>query len=464
LIRVNVIPVHIVEATVERRTQVAQVGPQRIGSEVIMSSQGAKGRTLDAAAIKRQFPGLADSHLHYLDSAATAQVPSSVLEALRHFETTARANVHGEVHRLARAAIAAYDEARARVARFLHARSPSEIVFTSGATAAINLLAHSYGARLREGDEVVISLLEHHSNMLPWRDLAERRGIVVRMLPMTEDGRLDLGWLESEIGRRCKLIALTHCSNVTGAITDVGRVVAAARAAGAVVMLDGAQRAPHGPVDVQALDVDFYAFAGHKCYGPTGIGVLWGRRELLEEMPPFMTGGQMIESVTLEEVRYARPPRRFEAGTPPIAGAIGLGAALDWMATLDWRAVRSHELRLTRRLLEGLQRLDGVRVIGPGDTHDRRGVVSFHMAGIPPAEVCRVLDLRHGVAMRSGYHCAQPLVAAFGVAGVARASLAPYNDDTDVDALLEGVEELVRQPSAVAAAAKPAERRVPSEG
>ena len=459
MIRVNVIKGDIVEAIVVGSAQAPQASPQWSGSEVIMSSQGAKDRALDAAAIKRQFPGLADAQLHYLDSAATAQVPACVLEALYRFETTARANVHGEVHRLARAAITAYDEARARVARFLHARSPAEIVFTSGATAAINLLAHSYGARLCEGDEVLISLLEHHSNMLPWRQLAERRGIVVRMLPMTEDGRLDLGWLESEIGPRCKLVALTHCSNVTGAITNVGRVVAAARSAGAVVMLDGAQRAPHGPVDVQALGIDFYAFAGHKCYGPTGIGVLWGRRELLEEMPPFMVGGQMIESVTLDEVRYARPPRRFEAGTPPIAGAIGLGAALDWMATLDWRAVRSHELRLTRRLLDGLAHLEGVRVIGPGDTHDRRGVVSFHLAGIPAAEVCRVLDLRHGVAMRSGYHCAQPLVAAFGVAGVARASLGPYSDDADVDALLAGVEELVRQPSLVAAAAKPAPKR-----
>jgi cysteine desulfurase/selenocysteine lyase len=397
----------------------------------------------DVAALKRDFPALTDPRLHYLDNAATAQVPEAVLLALLRFQTLGRANVHGGVHRLARAAVTAYDEARASVARFLHARAPSEIVFTYGATSAINLLAHSFGALLAPGDEVMISILEHHSNMLPWRQLAERRGVVLRVLPMTPEGRLDLDWLESELTRRCKLVALTHCSNVTGALTDAGRVVAAARAVGAKIMLDGAQRLPHGPVDVQALDIDFYAFSGHKCYGPTGIGALWGRGELLAGMPPFMTGGQMIREVTLESVTYAEPPRRFEAGTPPIEGALGLGAALNWMSTLDWRAVRGHETRLTRQLLDGLAALPGVRVLGPLDTHDRRGVVSFHVEGRTPDEVCRALD-QDGVALRGGYHCAEPLVRAFGVPGAARASLAPYNTETDVDALLEGLERLIR--------------------
>jgi len=289
-----------------------------------------------------------------------------------------------------------------------------------------------------------LSVLEHHSNLVPWQKLAERRGVVLRFLPMTGDGRLELDWLDSEFTDRCRLVALTHCSNVTGAMTDVARVVAAAGVVGAKVMLDGAQRAPHGPVDVRSLGVDFYAFSGHKTYGPTGIGVLWGRRELLAAMPPFMTGGQMIDQVTLTDASFRAPPRRFEAGTPPIAAAVGLGAALDFMQALDWRAIQNHELRLTRRLLDGLAAIRGVRVLGPADTHDRRGVVSFAVKGFSAEEVCRHLD-RHGVALRGGYHCAQPLLRAFGVDGAARASLAPYSLDDDVDALFTGLEDLMRQ-------------------
>lgn len=398
----------------------------------------------DAAAIKREFPGLADSRLHYLDNAATAQMPEVVLGALRRFEVEARANVHEGAHRLARAATAAYDEARSRAARFLHAYSVEEIVFTYGTTSSINLLAFSFGELLKPGDEILLSVLEHHSNLVPWQKLAERRGVVLRFLPMTGDGRLDLDWLDSELTERCRLIALTHCSNVTGAMTDVARVVAAARVVGAKVMLDGAQRTPHGPVDVRKLGVDFYAFSGHKTYGPTGIGVLWGRRDLLAAMPPFMTGGQMIDQVTLADASFRAPPRRFEAGTPPIAAAVGLGAALDFMQALDWRAIQNHELRLTRRLLDGLAAAKGVRVLGPADTHDRRGVVAFTVEGFPAEEVCRHLD-SHGVALRGGYHCAQPLLRAFGVDGAARASLAPYSLDDDVDALFGGLEDLMRQ-------------------
>ena len=238
----------------------------------------------DAVALKREFPGLADPGLHYLDNAATAQMPEVVLSALRRFELDARANVHEGAHRRARAATAAYDDARGRAARFLHAQSTQEVVFTYGATSSINLLAHSWGGLLEPGDEILLSILEHHSNLVPWQKLAERVGVVLRFLPMTGDGRLDLNGLESELTDRCRLVALTHCSNVTGALTDVSRVVAAARAVGAKVMLDGAQRAPHGPLDVRALDVDFYAFSGHKTYGPTGIGVLWGRRGILGQL------------------------------------------------------------------------------------------------------------------------------------------------------------------------------------
>jgi cysteine desulfurase / selenocysteine lyase len=401
-------------------------------------------RGFDAAVIKREFPGLADTGLHYLDNAATAQMPEVVLGALRRFEVEARANVHEGAHRRARAATAAYDEARSRVAWFLNAYAAEEILFTYGATSSINLAAFSFGALLKPGDEILLSVLEHHSNLVPWQKLAERRGIVLRFLPMTADGRLELDWLESELTDRCRLVALTHCSNVTGAMTDVARVVAAARRIGARVLLDGAQRTPHGPVDVRKLGVDFYAFSGHKTYGPTGIGVLWGRRDLLAAMPPFMTGGQMIDQVTLADASFRAPPRRFEAGTPPIAAAVGLGAAVDFMQALDWRAIQSHELRLTRRLLDGLAAVRGARVLGPLDTQDRRGVVSFAIEGFSAEEICRHLD-GHGVALRGGYHCAQPLLRAFGVDGAARASLAPYSLDDDVDALLAGLEDLLRQ-------------------
>jgi cysteine desulfurase/selenocysteine lyase len=408
-----------------------------------MRSDGVPNRAFDPAALKREFPGLAAPGLHYLDSAATAQMPEAVLDALRRFEIEARANVHEGLHARARAATEAYNQARARVARFLSARSADEIVFTYGATSAINLLAYSFGSGLARGDEVLVSMLEHHSNLVPWQQLAERQGVVLRFLPITPEGRLDLARLPSELTERCRLVALTHCSNVTGALTDVAPVVAAARAVGAKVMLDGAQRAPHGPVDVQGLGIDFYAFSGHKTFGPTGIGVLWGRREWLEAMPPFMTGGQMIAEVTPAHTKFRAPPRRFEAGTPPIAAAVGLGAALDWMQPLDWRAIQEHELRLTRRLLDGLGALAGARVLGPLDLKDRRGVVTFVIEGIPAERICRHLDT-HGVALRGGHHCAQPLVRSFGVEGAARASLAPYSLDEDIDALLAGLEELVR--------------------
>ena len=404
--------------------------------------------SFDAAALKREFPGLADPNLHYLDSAATAQVPGVVLDALRSFEIAARANVHDSAHARGRAATHAYHEARMRTARFLSAES-DEIIFTYGATSSINLLAYSFGERLGPGDEILVSVLEHHSNLVPWQGVAARRGAVLRCLPATADGRLDLDRLESMLTQRCRLVALTHCSNVTGAITDVKRVVAAARAVGAKVMLDGAQAAPHGPLDVRALDVDFYAFSGHKTYGPTGIGVLWGRRELLAELPPFMTGGQMIERVDLTAATFRPPPRRFEAGTPPIGAAIGLGAALSWMVALDWDLIRDHERRLTRRILDGLSGVAGLRVLGSLDIHDRRGVVSFAIEGMEAGEICRFADER-GVALRGGHHCAQPLARAFGLAGTARASLALYNVDADVDRLLEAVEDLAcrRRPAA----------------
>ena len=402
-------------------------------------------KDFDAALIKQEFAGLNNPGLHYLDSAATAQMPQPVFDALHHFEIEARANVHEGLHSRARAATDAYNQARRQVARFLHAKSEEEVVFTYGATSAINLVAYSYGARLSRGDEVLLSVLEHHSNLVPWQQLAERTGVVLRFLPITADGRLDLEKLDRELTSRCQLVTLTHCSNVTGALTDVAPIVEAAREVGAKVMLDGAQRAPHGLLDVQTLDIDFYAFSGHKTYGPTGIGVLWGRRELLASMPPFMTGGQMIEEVMLTHTNFRPPPRCFEAGTPPIAAAIGLGAALDWMQTLDWAAIQLHELQLTRRLLDGLMVIPGARILGPADLKDRRGVVSFVIPRFSAEQICHHLNA-HGVALRGGHHCAQPLVRAMGVDGAARASLALYSLDRDVDALLNGLSELVVRP------------------
>jgi cysteine desulfurase / selenocysteine lyase len=398
----------------------------------------------DPAAIRRQFPLLlARPGLHYLDSAATAQMPEAVIAALHDFGTTLRANVYGGVYGLAREALAEYEAARAQVARFLGAASPQEVVFTYGTTSALNLLAHSFGDTLQAGDEIVLSILEHHSNTLPWRALARRRGIRLRVLPMTPDGRLDLARLPEFVTAKCRLIALTHCSNVTGALTDVAPIVAAARAVGAAVALDGAQRAPHGPLDVAALGADFYAFSGHKTYGPMGIGVLWGRAERLAAMPPFMVGGQMIRRVTLDHADFADPPRRFEAGTPPVGAAIGLGAAVQWMAGLDWAAVASHEKRLTARLLAALTELRRVRVIGPATTDLRRGVVSFTVSGLASEEVCRRLDA-HGLALRHGHHCAQPLMQALGIEGTARASIAPYTTDDDIDRLIAAVAEIAR--------------------
>ena len=397
----------------------------------------------DPEAIRRQFPLLAREGLCYLDSAATAQMPEAVITALQRFGSTLRANVYGGVYRLAQEALAEYEGARADVARFLGAASPKQVVFTYGATSALNLLAHSFGERLREGDEIVLSVLEHHSNTLPWRAVARRRGAKIRVLPMTQEGRLDLTRLPEFVTSKCRIVAVTHCSNVTGALTDVDRIVAAARTVGAAVAIDGAQRAPHGPLDVQKLGVDFYAFSGHKAYGPTGIGVLWGRGDLLADMPPFMTGGQMIKRVTLDDAEFADPPRRFEAGTPPIGAAIGLGAAIRWMNGLDWAAVAESERLLTGGLLDRLAQMKRIRVVGPATTDRRRGVVSFTVSGLRSEDVCRALDA-HSLALRHGHHCAQPLMIALGIEGTARASLAPYTTTEDVDRLVTALAEVAR--------------------
>jgi cysteine desulfurase/selenocysteine lyase len=398
--------------------------------------------SFDVGSIRAQFPifGHRPERFHYLDSAATGQICAPAAEALLDFETRNRANVKRSIYPLAEAATEAFDAARGALARYLGAADPAEVIFTSGTTLGLNLLAHSFGQRLREGDEILLSQLEHHSNIVPWQLLRDRRGVTLKVLPVTDEGRLDLGQLERVLTERCRLVAVTHVSNVTGAITEVRRIVDAAHAVGALVLLDGAQRAPHGPIDVQELGVDAYALSGHKMFGPTGAGALWVRRDLLDELPPFLGGGEMINQVSFERTTFAVPPHRFEAGTPPIGAAIGLGAAADWLAGLDWQAAMRHELRLTERMLDGLSQLPGIRMLGPSGLQGRIGVVSFDAEGAHSHDLCHLLGTQ-GVCLRGGHHCAQPLMDRFGLVATTRASLAPYNDDRDVDAMLEGLDE-----------------------
>jgi cysteine desulfurase/selenocysteine lyase len=398
--------------------------------------------SFDPHAFKALFPGLARPGLRYLDNAASAQMPAFAAEALRHHELHCRANVHRGNHRLAEMADEAYALARAQAGAYLNAPA-DEIIFTAGATAALNLAAYALSETLQAGDEALLSVAEHHSNLLPWRQAASRKGLVLRFLPVDGEGRIDMKPLDSLVGPRTRAIAITQASNVTGAITDLTALARLAHARDIPLLLDGAQAAPHGPVDPRALGASLYALAGHKCFGPMGIGVLWGRRELLERLPPFLVGGGMVGHVSLEAASWAGPPRRFEAGTPPVGGAVALGATLAWLKGLDWSAIQAHETALARRLLAGLQGLEGVRLYGPPEVKDRLPVFSMAMEGAHPHDVCQVLD-RKGLALRGGHHCAEPLMAAFGVDALFRASLAPYNDETDIDALLAGLGEAKR--------------------
>jgi cysteine desulfurase / selenocysteine lyase len=398
--------------------------------------------SFDARAARAAFPVFErrPEGFYYLDSAATGQICRAAAEALLAFETANRANVKRGIYPLAEAATEAFAEARRTIAQYLGVADPDEVILTSGTTLGINLFAHAFGERLGAGDEIVLSELEHHSNIVPWQLLCARTGAAIRVLPVTDEGRLDLDRLEEVVSARCRVIAVTHASNVTGALTELGRIVAAARAVGARVLVDGAQRAPHGPLDLPALGVDAYALSGHKMFGPTGAGALWVRGELLAELPPFLGGGEMIDRVTFARTEYARPPHRFEAGTPPIGAALGMAAAARFLEGLDWQGAMRHELDLTGRLLDGLTQVPGIRVIGPAGLQGRIGVVSFEAEGAHSHDVCHLLGAR-GVCLRGGHHCAQPLMDRFGVVATARASLAPYNDAADIDALLAGLDE-----------------------
>jgi len=396
--------------------------------------------------LRRHFPIFrhVEQPFHFLDNAATGQICEAAAEALLHFETRARANVKRGVYRLADRATAAFDAARATMARYIGETEKNSVVFTSGATAALNIVAHGLAARLRSGDEILLTTLEHHSNIVPWQLAAEARGAVLKAIPVTDEGRLDLDQLDRLVGPKTRIIAATHVSNVTGAVTDLQRLRAAADSVDAVLVVDGAQRAPHGPIDVKSLGCDLYAFSAHKMFAATGAGVLWGKPELLESFAPLLGGGEMIKHVTFEKTSFAPPPHRFEAGTPPIGAVLAMAAAADWLATLDWRMLAEHELTLTARLLDGLQTLNGIRIIGPSGLQQRLGVVSFEVDGVHAHDICQLADQLEGVALRGGHHCCQPLMARFATDATARASLAPYNDSADIDALVRGLDRTIR--------------------
>ncbi len=380
--------------------------------------------------------------LVYLDNAATTQKPRAVVQAIADEYYSVNANVHRGVHFLSQQATDLHEAARERVRAFLNARSAAEIVFTRGTTESLNLMAASYGeAFLHEGDEVVLTVMEHHSDIVPWQLLRERRGIVLRVVPMTDAGELDLAAFERLLGPRTRLVCVAHVSNVLGTVNPVRRMAEMAHAHGAHLLVDAAQSVPHQPVDVQRLDCDFLAFSGHKVYGPTGIGVLYGREALLDRMPPYQGGGEMIARVSFEHTTYERLPYKFEAGTPDYIGSHALAVALDYVDALGLPAIARYEHRLTAYALERLRAIPGLRVYG--DAAARGAVVSFNVGGIHPLDLGTLLD-RLGIAIRTGHHCAQPLMARCGVEGMARASFALYNTPAEVDALADGIERVRR--------------------
>ncbi|MCX6044839.1 MAG: cysteine desulfurase [Chloroflexi bacterium] len=394
--------------------------------------------------IRQDFPILQrqinQKPLVYLDNAATSQKPTLVLQVLDDYYRCHNANVHRGVHTLSEEATASYEHARLRIARFINAASYKEVIFTRGTTESINLVAHTWGrTNLRPGDEVLITAMEHHSNIVPWQILQAQLGFTLRHISVTPDGLLDLSELDSLLTERTKLLSLVHVSNVLGTINPVPELVAAARRVGAIVLVDGAQSVPHMPVDVQALDVDFLAFSSHKLCGPTGVGVLYGKRALLEEMPPFLGGGDMIREVKLSGSQWNTLPYKFEAGTPAIAQAIGMGAAVDYLTAIGMDWVHEHEQQLTRYAYERLGQIAGLRMLGPGP-EARGGLIAFTLGDIHPHDLSAALD-HEGIAIRAGHHCAQPVHDHFGVVASARASFYLYNTPDEIDQLVVGLEK-----------------------
>jgi cysteine desulfurase / selenocysteine lyase len=408
-----------------------------------MSAGPTATATSLGARVAGEFPILerreGDHALTYLDSAATAQKPRRVIDAISSFYEHSNANIHRSVYPLAAEATEAFEGARADVARFIGAGSTKEVVFTRNATEAINLVANSWGrANLEPGDTVVLTQMEHHSNIVPWQLVTAERGARLEYVTVGPDGALDLDQLDALLARRPKLVAFAHVSNVLGTINPVAEVVARAHAAGALVVVDGAQAAPHLPLDVAALGADFYAFTGHKLYGPTGIGVLYGRRELLEAMPPFLGGGDMIRSVDWHESKWNDLPWKFEAGTSPIAPAVGLGAAVRWLEDVGIETAREHEAALVDEAVRRLEAVPGLRVFGPPAGVERGAVASFAIVGVHPHDVAELLG-REGVCIRAGHHCAQPLMRTLGVAATSRASFGVHNTSADIDRLIDGL-------------------------
>jgi cysteine desulfurase/selenocysteine lyase len=400
-------------------------------------------RRTDIASLRDDFPLIAQATgakgLVYLDSAATTQKPTAVLDAIRNYYLHDNANVHRAAHALADRATISFEDARHKVCAFLGAAHSHEIIWTRGTTESINLVAQSYAAStLKAGDEILVSVMEHHSNIVPWQFAAQRTGAILKAIDINDRGELDQDDFKRKLSSRTKIVAVGHVSNALGTINPIREMIAAAHAAGAVVLIDGAQAAAHVPIDVIDLDCDFYALSGHKMFGPTGIGVLYGKEHLLDAMPPWQGGGEMIETVTLERTTFNRLPYKFEAGTPDIAGAVGLGAAIDYLDGIDREALRSYESKIVASARARIAQLEGVRVIGDASAHT--AVVSFAVDGNHPHDVATLLD-QQAVAVRSGHHCAMPLMQRLGIPGTVRASFCLYNSERDVDRLVAGIDK-----------------------
>lgn len=382
-----------------------------------------------------------DETLVYLDNAATSQIPKFVEEKVRDFNEKERANVHRGVHALGLRATNQYESSRQKVANFIGANNAKEVIFTSGCTDSLNLVAASFGEQnIQAGDEILVSIMEHHSNLLPWQQLAKRKQAKLNFIEINSDGLLDIENLKSKISSKTKIVALTHVSNVLGTINPIKELTDLAHEKGAIVVVDGAQAVGHFPIDVAELNVDFYAFSGHKMFAPTGIGVLYGKKDLLDKMPPYRLGGEMIANVTREGATWAEVPYKFEAGTPNIAGAIGLGAAIDYLQSLDFELIQKHEQELTSYALEKLKNVLGLTIYGPQKSNGRIGVISFNLKNIHPHDLATALDL-DGIEVRAGHHCAQPLMASLNTESTVRASLSIYNTKDDIDKLVSSLHE-----------------------
>ncbi len=399
----------------------------------------------DVERVRADFPLLRQQvngkPLVYLDNGATSQKPQCVIDELVRYYTTENANVHRGVHTLSQLATDDYEGARGKVRRFLNAADDREIIYTKGTTEGINLVAQTFGRQnVGPGDEIVVSNMEHHSNIVPWQMLCEEKGAVLRVVPIDDSGELLMDEYEAMVGPRTKLVSITHVSNALGTVVPVERIIGIAHAQGVPVLLDGAQAVPHMPVDVKRLDCEFYVFSGHKLFGPTGIGILYGKGEILEALPPYQGGGEMIKSVTFEKTIYNDLPYKFEAGTPHIAGAVGLGAAVDYVQALGFEGIEAHEAELLEYGVRALTAIEGLRIVGTA--HHKAGILSFTLENIHPHDIGTILD-EQGIAIRTGHHCAQPVMQRFQIPATARASLAFYNTKQDIDALVHGLDRVI---------------------